>query len=583
MPFPFRQLAAAFAELEATSSRLAAVAIVARLLGRVPRADLPRVTYLLQGQLRPPFDGVEIGTGERLLTRAIAAAYGVSEAVVRRGLTRAGDLGSAAEALAGGAPRPRLSVAGVYAGLLAVARSSGPGAIDRKVDGLARLLRRADPAEARSLVRIAQGRLRLGVGDSTLLEAAALAALGDRRRKPVLEHAYNVRSDLGEVVRLAFARGTRGLSRIAPRVGVPVRPALAQRLRSARAIVERLGTVQAEPKYDGLRVQVHRDGDRVRIFTRRLADVSAMFPELEAGVRRQLRPRRAILEGEAIAYDPATGRFLPFQVTITRKRRHGVTEAAKRHPLRLFAFDLLAVNGRDCLKLPLAERRRRLEAALRATPEAPVAVAEALVTDRVGELEAWYRTMLRRGLEGIVAKRPDAPYRAGARGYDWIKLKRVDRSRLGDTVDLALVGYLEGRGRRAALGIGSLLAAAYDPEGDRFRTVAKIGSGPSDAEWRALRAALDRRAVRDRPRQVESRIVPDVWSEPRLVVEVLADEITRSPRHTCGAAGGGTGYALRFPRLLGIRRDKSPEDATTEREILDLYRLQRRRQRGARR
>lgn len=488
---------------------------------------------------------------------------------------RTGDLGTTAETLLRSRPRRRLSVKEAYDALLAVAGTAGVGAVERKIDLLARLLGRADPAEARYLVRIAQGRLRLGVGDATVIEATAAAAFGDRRRKAIVERAYNVRSDLGEVVRLAFARGSRGLERIAPRVGVPVRPALAQRLRSAGAIVERLGTVQAEPKYDGLRVQVHRKGDRVWIFTRRLENVTAMFPELEAAARRQLRAREAILEGEAIAYDPRTGRFLPFQVTITRKRRHGVSEAARRYPLKLFAFDLLAIGGRDCLALPLRERRRRLVAALRAAPDAPVQVAEALVTDKVPELEAWYRTMLRRGLEGIVAKRPDAPYRAGARGFDWIKLKRVDRSRLSDTVDLALVGYLRGRGKRAALGIGSLLAAVYDPEGDRFRTVAKIGSGPSDAEWRSLRAALDRRATPGPPRRVDSRIVADVWSEPRMVVEVLADEITRSPRHTCGATGGGTGYALRFPRMLGVRRDRAPEDATTEREILDLFRLQR--------
>lgn len=545
------------------------------MLKRAPRADLPRVAYLLQGQLRPPFEGVEVGAGERLLARAIAQAGGVPDATVAATYRRTGDLGSTAQALIRTQPRRRLAVKEAYDALLAVARSAGVGAVERKVGLLARLLRHADPAEARYLVRIAQGRLRLGVGDSTVIEATAAAAFGDRRRKAMVEHAYNVRSDLGEVVRLAFARGSRGLERIAPRVGVPVRPALAQRLRSARAIVERLGTVQAEPKYDGLRVQVHRKGDRVWIFTRRLENVTAMFPELEAAARRQLRAREAILEGEAIAYDPRTGRFLPFQVTITRKRRHGVSEAARRYPLKLFAFDLLALGGRDCLALPLRERRRRLVAALRTAPDAPVQVAEALVTNEVPELEAWYRTMLRRGLEGIVAKRPDAPYRAGARGFDWIKLKRVDRSRLSDTVDLALVGYLRGRGKRAALGIGSLLAAVYDPEGDRFRTVAKIGSGPSDAEWRSLRAALDRRATPGPPRRVDSRIVADVWSEPRMVVEVLADEITRSPRHTCGATGGGTGYALRFPRMLGVRRDRAPEDATTEREILELFRLQR--------
>lgn len=569
------ELAQTFARLEAARSRLAAVQVVSGLLAHIAPAELEPVVYLLQGQLRPPYEGVEVGVGERLLVRVVARAYGTREGDVARRFKRAGDLGLVAESLASGGPHGRLTVRQAYAALLTVAHTSGPGAVEHKTRLLAALLRRAGPLAARYLVRIVLGRLRLRVGDATVIEAAAAGALRDRRKKALIEHAYNVRSDLGGAVRLAYTRGERGLARIAPRVGVPVRPALAQRLPSPEAIIARLGTVQAEPKYDGLRLQLHRDGDRVWAFSRRLENVSSMFPELAAAVRRQLAARRAIIEGEAVAYDPRSGRFFPFQVTMTRKRKHGVAEAAARHPLRLVAFDLLAANGRDFLPVPLHERHRRLAALVRATPRAPVVVTEVRVTDRAGELQAYFDTMIRRGLEGIVAKRPDAPYHAGARNYDWVKLKRAYQSALRDTVDLVLVGYLVGRGKRAALGIGSLLAAVYDPVGDRFRTVAKIGSGPSETQWRALRTALDQHTSDTRPPRVDSIIIPDVWVEPRLVVEVLADEITRSPLHTCGKTGDQPGYALRFPRLLdGVRSDKGPEDATTEREILDLYRLQ---------
>jgi DNA ligase-1 len=572
-----RELAQTFARLEAARSRLVAVQVVTGLLARVAPTELEPVVYLLQGQLRPPYEGVEFGVGERLLVRVLARAYGARDADVGRRFKRAGDLGLVAESLAPGAPRGRLTVRQAYDALLKVARTSGSGAVEDKTRLLAALLGRAGPLEARYLVRIILGRLRLGVGDATVIEAAAAGALGDRRKKQLIEHAYNVRSDLGGVVRLAYTRGERALARITPRVGVPVRPALAQRLPSAEAIIARLGTVQAEPKYDGLRLQLHRDGNRFWAFSRRLENVSSMFPELTAGVRCQLAARRAILEGEAVVYDPKSGRFLPFQVTMTRKRKHGIAEAAARHPLRLFAFDLLYANGRDFLPVPLRERHRRLAAIVHATPRDPVVVTEVHVTDDAGELQAYFDAMIRRGLEGIVAKRPDAPYHAGARNYDWVKLKRAYQSALRDTVDVVLVGYLVGRGKRAAIGIGSLLAAVYDPVGDRFRTVAKIGSGPSEAEWKTLRATLDQHATATRPPRVDSIIVPDVWVEPRLVVEVLADEITRSPIHTCGKTGDQPGYALRFPRLLdGVRSDKGPEDATTEREILDLYRLQRR-------
>ncbi len=571
-----RELADCFARLEAGGRRLAAVAIVAKLFARVTGAELKAVVFLLQGQLRPPYEGVEFGVGERLLLRTLAQAYGATEAQVTSRFKRAGDLGLVAESLVTVPPRRRLRVREAYEALLEVAQAAGPGAVERKTDLLVALLRRASGREARYLVRIVQGRLRLGIGDATMIEATAAGALGDRRRKAVIEYAYNVRSDLGGIIRLAYERGERGLRRITPRVGSPVRPALAQRLPSAAAIIQRLGTVHAEPKYDGFRLQLHRDGDRVWAFSRRLENVSAMFPELTAGVRRQLRVRQAIIEGEAVGYDPATGRFLPFQVTMTRKRKYQVAEAAERHPLRLFAFDLLYAAGRNYLPEPQRERHRRLAALLRAGPSDPVAVTEVFVTNRAPELEAYFEAMLRRGLEGVVAKRPDAPYRAGARGYDWVKLKRAYQSRLRDTVDVVLVGYLKGRGRRAALGVGSLLAAVYDPGGDRFRTVAKIGSGPSEQEWKALRALLDGAATPTRPRRVDSLITPDVWVEPRFVAEVLADEITRSPLHTCGKQGAEPGYALRFPRLLdGVRSDKAPEDATTEQEVLELYRMQR--------
>lgn len=574
----FRDVAQAFARLQEAPGRLRAVRNLASLFASAQSGELRPVVYLLQGRLGPPYEGVEFGVGERILARALALAYGVTESVVARRFRRAGDLGLVAESLTGAPTRGGrpLLFRQAYRALDGVARASGPGSLQRKTYLLADLLRRCSGLEARYLVRIVQGRLRLGVGDATIVEAAALGALGERGKRHLIEQAYNVRSDLGGIVHLAYTKGERSLARIVPQVGIPVRPALAQRLPSAAAIVQRLGMVQVEPKYDGFRLQFHRDGDRVWAFSRRLENVSDMFPDLTAGVRRQLRARRAIIEGEAVVHDPRTGRFLPFQVTMTRKRKHGVVEAAARHPLRLYAFDLLYENGRNFLPRPQRVRHERLARLVRAAPRDPIAVTEILTTERASELQAYFDAMIRRGLEGIVAKRPDAPYRAGARGYDWVKLKRAYQSKLRDTVDLVLVGYLAGRGARAALGIGSLLAAVYDPKQDRFRTVAKIGSGPSEREWKSLRARLDRLAVRARPGRVDSVITPDVWVEPRLVIEVLADEITRSPRHTCGKVGAGPGYALRFPRMLdGVRSDRTPEDATSEREILDLYRMQR--------
>jgi DNA ligase 1 len=571
-------VAEAAERLEATSSRRTMVEVVADLLARAADEDREPLVFLLQAKLRPPYEGVELGLGPKLLIQAIGRAYDTSASNVAERNKKLGDLGLVAEALApkadgrarGGGP----SVRDVYDSLLAIARVSGSGSVERKTAMLADLLQRlASGNEAKFVIRTAQGRLRLGVGDQTILDAAAHAALGDARKKPVLEHAYNVRSDLGAVVRLAFAKGARGLEAIGPQVGVPIRPALAQRLPSARAIIDRLGEVQAEPKYDGFRLQLHRDGQTAWAFSRRLENVTVMFPDLVASFLSQLRSSRVIIEGEAVGYNAKTGKILPFQDTMTSKRKKQTTEG--RDSLRLFAFDVLYVGRENFMPRPQRERSERLSELVAAKPGGAVAVNETHFTSDPRDLDRYFNQMIARGLEGIVAKKPDAPYQAGSRGYDWVKLKRSYQSHLRDTIDVVIVGYLRGRGKRTALGIGSLLGAVYDPGRDRFRTVAKVGAGLTETAWRDLRAQLDRGATSKKPANVDSLVTPDVWVEPRTVVEVLADEVTRSPFHTAGKTGSEPGYALRFPRVLSVRTDKGAADATTEKEVMDLYRMQR--------
>ena len=320
------------------------VDLVGTLLRRAASTEREPIVYLLQAQLRPPYEGVDFGLGEKLILHTLSDAYRTAAAQVTRRYKQLGDLGLVAEALNPSTRAGSPAVRSVYDALLAIARASGSGSTERKTSLFADLLRQLGGLDAKVVVRIVQGRLRLGMGDQTILEAAALGALGDRRHKALLERAYNVRSDLGGVVAIAFAKGTKGLEAIEPVVGVPVRPSLAQRLASAAAIVDRLGTVQAEPKYDGFRLQIHRDGRRGWAFSRRLENVTEMFPELVAAAVRQLKVTRAIIEGEAIGYDPKTGDFLPFQETMTHKRKtrgRSGSEADARSPLRFFAFDLM--------------------------------------------------------------------------------------------------------------------------------------------------------------------------------------------------------------------------------------------------
>jgi len=573
----FGQLVEFFERLEATTKRLEMFDILSELFRTCDRDEIAQVVYFCQEQLLPPFRGVEIGMAEKLILRAIARATGASEAEVARLNKERGDPGLVAEELLRRRKtRPAdLSVQDVYTTLLRIAETTGEGSVERKVQMLADLLQQASPKEARYIARFVLGRLRLGVGDPTILDALSKAVAGDRSLRPDLERAYNLCSDLGLVARTLFEQGIEGIRAFRIRVGNPIRPALAERLSSPEEIVEKLGRCAVEVKLDGFRCQIHKAGDQVEIFSRNLERTTPMFPELIEAVRQQLDAQEAILEGEAVAVNEETGEIYPFQVTVQRKRKHGVEEMMREYPLVLFAFDLLYADGQDYTPQPYATRFEALSQRIR--PDGRIRLVDRIITDDPRAIQKFFDEAIERGMEGIVAKRLDAPYQAGARGFHWIKLKRSYKGELSDTIDVVIVGYFRGRGMRAKFGIGALLGAVYDPDSDTFKTVAKIGSGLTEEEWVRIRERLDQIRTEHRPARVESLLEPDVWVEPKIVVTVLADEITRSPVHTCGKTDEEPGYALRFPRVVGwIREDKGPEDATTVKEILSLFQMQKR-------
>ena len=565
-----REVSEAFAALEATTKRLEMTRILGDLFGQASADEVDKIIYLLHGRVGPPFEAVEFGVDERLLLRALAAACDRPIGEVEREYRHTGDVGAAGEILLSQQGRD-LSVSDVFERLRAIAEATGPGSQERKVSLTRDLLRQLSSLSVRYVIRIIQGKLRLGVGEATEMDALSWSVAGDASLRPSLERAFNLCSDLGLVARVLKAEGPTALERFEPQPGHPIRAELAERLSTPAETIAKLGCVQAEPKYDGVRLQLHKAGVQVWFFTRRLENVTPMFPELARAALRQIRADEVIIDGEAVVYNPETGEFVPFQTTVRRKRKYGIEEMEARYPLRFFAFDLLFADGRDLTTAPLAERRQELEAVIGREPDDPIQVTEYLVTCDPVEAERFFQEMVGRGLEGILAKRPEAPYQAGQRNFTWVKLKRAYRSELRDTVDVVMVGYLLGKGKRARFGIGSLLGAVYDPEQGRFRTVSKIGSGLTDEEWVELRRLLDESRTERKPSAVESIIEPDVWVEPRYVIEVQADEITRSPMHTAGKVDGQPGYALRFPRMVRFRFDKAPEDATTELEIIQMY------------
>jgi DNA ligase 1 len=581
----YETVAAAYRDLEQASARLVLIDRLAELLRQTPDIVLPRVVYLCQGEIAPAFTGIEIGLADKLVSRALAEGAGVPLDQVRATLRETGDLGLTAERLLAGRPAHRtatLEVGVVFETLHQIAAAAGTGSQGRKLELLGGLLERATPLEARYLARTVTGTLRLGVGYPTILDALALVHTGSRAARPVLERAYNICSDLGLVAATLVHGGLGEVEGMQVRAGNPVRPMLAQRLSSAPELLAKLGgSCAAEYKYDGVRLQAHRTADgRVELFTRRLERVSDQFPDVVELLAGGLGPRQAILEGEVVAADPVSGELRPFQEVMHRRRKHGIAEAIQEWPVSLFCFDLLYADGADLTRLPYLERRARLEAAVTPSPRLRLATAEQVHDPEA--LELFFDQAIADGCEGLLCKSLDgsAGYQAGARGWLWIKLKRDYRTELSDTLDLVVVGALAGRGRRAGV-YGALLLAAYDAEADLFRTVCKCGTGFSDAELAALPqrlAALARPAEDGPPARVDARMVPDVWFEPGLVAEVLGAELTLSPVHTAawGVLKEDAGLALRFPRFTGRwRDDKSPEDATTVQEVLDLYRAAR--------
>jgi DNA ligase-1 len=579
----YQIVAEAYRDLERSTARLELIDRLAGLVRQTPDDLLPTVALLCQGQIAPDFAGVELGLAERLAARAVAQAVAVSGEQVLAGAREAGDLGVAAEQLleatAGSRPAS-LEVGVVFDTLHEIARAEGPGSQARKLAGLVGLLQQATPLEARYLVRTVTGTLRLGIGTATILDALAEVHAGGRKARPVLERAYNICSDLGLVAATLLAGGLAAVEAMQVRAGNPVRPMLAQRMSSTAEILDKLGgACVAEYKYDGIRVQAHRTADgTLELYTRRLDRVSTQFPEVVELLQQHLGPREAILEGEVVAFDPASGELRPFQDVMFRRRKYGITEAVSDYPVSMFCFELLYADGTDLTRLPYLERRAALAEAITTSPRLQLTTAEQVGDEP--ELERVFEQAVAEGCEGVICKSvaSTAHYQAGARGWQWIKLKRDYRTELSDTLDLVVVGGLAGRGRRAGM-YGALLLAVYDQGADRFQTICKCGTGFSDAELAALPARLAPLVRAERPARVDARWAADVWFEPTLVVEVLAAELTLSPHHTAGwgILKEDAGLAMRFPRFTGRwRDDKSPQDATTVEEAVAMYRTARR-------
>ncbi len=573
----FEKLAEYFEKLEQTSSRLSLISILADLFKATKSTEIKEIVFLIQGRVAPFYEPIEIGMSEKLVAASIARAYGENRDKVLKEYGQAGDLGVVAQGLSAKRKKERgkLTVKEVFDTLRIIADTKGEGTVKKRITLLSDLLGKVDGIGAKHLVRIPLGVSRLGIGDPTILDGFAESKLGDRKQRKELEGAYNKTSDLGLIGETLWNKGLKGVQELGVSVGRPIRSQLAERLPDPKTILEKFGgTAHVQYKYDGFRVQIHKEGDKVRLFSRNLEETTLMFPDIIKGVLAQVKARSIILDSEALAFNPVSEEFLPFQETTKRRRKYDIEEMAQKLPLKAFVFDIMYLDGQSLMEEPLDSRIKSLEKTIKGDEVLIPQVGE--ITDSAERIQEIFDDSLTKGLEGLIVKRPDSKYEAGARNFNWVKLKRHSSGELKDTIDCVILGYIYGKGKRAEFGAGALLVGVYDKDKDEFVTVSKIGTGLTDEEWKEIFKRADKIKVDHKPARVNSVLTPSVWIKPEIVIEVLADEITKSPTHTAGRdEGGEVGYALRFPRLVRFRgSDKKAEDATTVKELIEMYNLQ---------
>ena len=578
----FRELADTYERLEATSSRLEMTDILAEAFRRFDPAEIRMAVYLTQGQLYPDFNPVKLGMADKMILKAIAFASGVSETKVQEIMLREGDPGLVAQLAFQNRKQTTLfseplTLRRTYQTLEAIARAEGGGSQDLKIKLMSKLLSDASSSEAKFLSRVITGRMRLGVSSMTVLDALAVA-FASKEERDAVERAFNVSSDLGLVAEEMAMHGLEGVKGIHVKVNRPLRAMLAERMSSPEEILEKMGgTCAFEYKYDGVRLQAHICRGEVRLYSRKLDELTSQFPDVVAGLKMTVRAESAIVEGECVPVDLNTGEFLPFQeVSHRRGRKYGVAEAIEDYPVKLCLFDCILKEGEDLTDRPFLERREALRTMV--TPDDSVVLSEIRVLSSAEEAQKFFQEAIKDGCEGLMAKSvtDSSVYRAGNRGFLWIKYKKEYRSEMNDTVDLAVVGAFAGRGKRKGF-YGALLMATYDEVSDTFQTACKLGSGFDDANLAAVVEMLSNDRLAERHHLVDSKMAADFWFQPRLVLEVRGAEITLSPIHTCsfGKVRADSGLAIRFPRFTGrFRDDKGGREATTSQELLAMYQAQ---------
>ena len=558
------------------------ITILADLFQSSNKEEIDKICYFLVGNITADYKDIQIGMGEQMTKSSISLALDLDESEVDKKFQEIGDLGDLAEQVER-EPEEKfsefheikeLTVKKVHEGLMKIAKTCGENSQEIMKKTLAAILSHADPCSRKYIIRLVLGQMRLGVGDMTVLDGLAQAYLGSKDKRPPLEHAYNVSSDIGYVAKILAKSGLDGVKRIRVAINRPLRPQLAQRVDTISEIREKIGSeeIAAEEKYDGERIQAHKDGENVRLFSRRLNEITHQFPEIVENVGKYVESDSAILDGEAVAYDFEEKEYKPFQKIMNRRRKYDVEEYAKKIPVKYMVFDLIYLNGSSFLRRNYKERTKKLHEVL--DEHEYIEPTGRIISDNIDEIDEYFQDCINRGLEGVICKStgPSSYYRAGAREWSWIKWKPSYASELSDTLDLVVVGSYAGKGKRAGT-FGSLLCACYNHEEDVYETVCKLGTGFTDKQLDELPGKLSDAQVNKKPARLHTTddVEPDNWYIPKYVFEVKGGELTESPVHTCNwDSERERGLGLRFPRFERWRPDKSSDQATTTSEIVRM-------------
>jgi len=569
-------------QMEQTTSRLELTNYLVTLFKNTSSELVDKIIYLIQGKIRPDYEGIEMGVAEKMIIRIISQISDTSSNDVYHKYREIGDLGSVAETILKNKIQTTLfyekvTIERIYLIFDKISKTTGKGSQETKIKLFASLVNDSSPEECKYIIKFALGTLRLGIADSTIMDALALAYTSDKKNRKILESAYNVSSDLGRVSKILAKQGLKAVSAIKIELFIPIRPMLAERVQTSKEALEKLsGKAAVEFKLDGERVQIHRRDKKVQIFSRSLENITHYYPDV-AEASRTITLRNFIIEAEVVAINKFSEEFLPFQELMHRRRKYDIDKNVENYPVSVNVFDILSASGRDKTNLAYTGRRALLKDLITNLVDRRLTLIQQRIVSSVDQLEKFMAKSIEYGCEGLVVKQTNSPYRAGARGFAWIKIKREYKSELVDSLDLVIIGGSYGRGRRVGR-YGALLLAVYDKNEGIFKSVCKVGSGFTDEVLEELFTELGKYMIPKKHPRVYSKLEMDTWFIPTIVIEIIASEITLSPEYDAGmdSIRKGFGLSLRFPKFTKkIRRDKNPQDITDESELVEMYKKQR--------